>query len=160
MNFLSLKKNIFALTLASCIVSSITYCQEPMQVSPELEIEQLLLVCLSDRQNKKPFSYFIDKLIIILIKHKLLLQTRMHQPLHVIDQFIIDLQSIRANKNQLGALGIGKVLLKYKKFMPEKLSKLGFMNLLSGLRFRIAIPDNESIDIEILEEYKQVVDCK
>lgn len=142
-----LKSTLFTFAfLTLSLIPASTQCAlrtptaSPMEIAsdPMKEISTILEDCLFDRKNKAPFSHFIDRLIQVVNQYKTTLRS-MGDSLP--DRFIADLQSIRTSKNPIQ---VGKILARYKSFMPNSLKNKSLPQLLAGLKFRLSISETGS----------------
>ena len=150
MKFLTLKtkfnKGLLLLGLISAVSITENVFAAPrrpqVNANPEAQIASVLEQCLFDRNNKKPFTYFVDELIRIVTTYKDQLEANSGKA-GLAQRFAQDMKSIRNSKN---ALQVGKILARYKNFMPPSLKQKKITQLLAGLKFRLAIADDGSFD--------------
>jgi hypothetical protein len=137
-----------AFTISSLIPAN-TECaartaQPNQKIDPMTEVYQVLEECLFLRANtrtvNKPFSYFVDKLVEIVTTNANYFKS---YGANLVETFKQDMNSIRNEKN---GIKVGKVLVRYKQFMPDSMKSTNPLQLLKILKKRLAIQDDGSVD--------------
>jgi hypothetical protein len=110
----------------------------------DAQLEKILLTCLTDKTDARPFSAFIDEVIELIIskrnvvKHKLSL-AGIDNPDHVIDEYIKKLGKI---KFSISVTEIDKALSgnqKYSLLMPKSIKNINKLTALSLLNWRFKL---------------------
>lgn len=150
MKFSIIQSTVLALAFTiSSLIPANTECAaratQPRQtVDPMSEVHQVLEECLFLRANtrtvNKPFSYFVDKLVEIVTTNA---NYFISYGTNLVETFKQDMHSIRNEKN---GIKVGKVLIRYKQFMPSSMKTIKPMQLLAILKKRLAIQDDGSVD--------------
>ncbi len=125
-------------------VNEKTYCSAQVSTQAYQQLEQILNSCLFDRSNKKPFSYFIKQIFILVKQHTN--QIEQHMPAATLKRFIIDLgNSLNINRSmqdkKKAAVKIGFIFKKYNKYLPPSFQQKTIAQMLAALRFRLSISE-------------------